>query len=103
MHKLPTDKDERGTRWPEPWPRRLEKAPYWLNNLQGGKQASHDFATDNERWKNVVDELSNVGVSWSNVRNIMDMRATYGGYVYLNQLGLKLFNFFMGKKVMHIY
>ncbi|KHN00508.1 Putative methyltransferase PMT27 [Glycine soja] len=93
MHKLPTDKDERGTRWPEPWPRRLEKAPYWLNNLQGGKQASHDFATDNERWKNVVDELSNVGVSWSNVRNIMDMRATYGGFAAaLKDLPVWVFN-----------
>jgi len=47
--------------------------------MQGGKQISQDFAADNERWKNVVDELSNIGVSWSNVRNIMDMRASCGG------------------------
>jgi len=71
MHKLPVD-NERGTKWPEAWPERLQKVPDWL-------QASQDFAADNERWKNVVDELSNIGVSWSNVRNIMDMRASCGG------------------------
>ena len=82
MHKLPVDKAERGTTWPEVWPSRLYKAPYWLNNSQlgiYGKPFPQDFAADNERWKNVVDELSNIGVSWSNVRNVMDMRTVYGG------------------------
>lgn len=83
MHKVPVNKAERGARWPEVWPRRLQKAPYWLNNSQVGiygKPASQDFAADTERWKNTVDELSNMGISWSNVRNAMDMRAVYGGY-----------------------
>ncbi|XP_027347960.1 probable methyltransferase PMT27 [Abrus precatorius] len=93
MHKLPVDKAERGTRWPEPWPRRLQKAPYWLNNLQVEKQVSQDFAADNERWNNVVDELSNSGVTWSNVRNVMDMRATYGGFAAaLKDLPVWVFN-----------
>ncbi|KAK7262905.1 hypothetical protein RJT34_30486 [Clitoria ternatea] len=93
MHRLPSDEAERGTRWPEPWPRRLHEAPYWLNNLQFGKQASQDFATDNERWKNIVDELSNFGVTWSNVRNAMDMRATYGGFAAaLKDLPVWVFN-----------
>ncbi|TKY55860.1 methyltransferase PMT27 [Spatholobus suberectus] len=93
MHKLPTDKAERGTTWPEPWPRRLHKAPYWLNNMQVGKQTSQDFAADNERWKNVADELSNIGVTWSNVRNIMDMRATCGGFAAaLTDLPVWVFN-----------
>ncbi|CAL0314458.1 unnamed protein product [Lupinus luteus] len=82
MHKVPDNKAERGARWPEEWPRRLQKAPYWLNNSQTGiygKPAAKDFAEDNERWKNVVDELSNIGITWSNVRNVMDMKAVYGG------------------------
>ncbi|RDX60704.1 putative methyltransferase PMT27, partial [Mucuna pruriens] len=62
LHRLPADKAERGNRWPV------------------GQQAYQDFAADNERWKNVVDELTNIGVTWSNVRNVMDMRATYGGF-----------------------
>ncbi|XP_028774651.1 probable methyltransferase PMT27 [Neltuma alba] len=83
LHKVPATKDERGARWPEAWPNRLRKVPYWLNDLQMGiygKLPSQDFVADTERWKNVVDELSNIGITWSNVRNIMDMRAVYGGF-----------------------
>ncbi|CAL0331886.1 unnamed protein product [Lupinus luteus] len=82
MHKVPVNKAERGAKWPEEWPRRLHKAPYWLNNSQLGvykKPAATDFSEDDERWKNVVDELSNIGITWSNVRNVMDMKAVYGG------------------------
>lgn len=83
LHKVPVEKDERGTKWPKAWPNRLHKTPYWLNDLQVGiygKPASQDFAEDTERWKNIVDEMSNIGITWSNVRNVMDMRAVYGGY-----------------------
>ncbi|XP_073220762.1 probable methyltransferase PMT27 [Cicer arietinum] len=96
MHKVPVNKAERGARWPEVWPRRLQKAPYWLNNSQVGiygKPASQDFAADTERWKNTVDELSNMGISWSNVRNAMDMRAVYGGFAAaLRELPIWVFN-----------
>ena len=80
---MPVDQAERGAKWPETWPRRLQKPPYWLNKSQigiYGKPAPQDFVADNERWKNVVEELSNAGISLSNVRNVMDMRAVYGGY-----------------------
>lgn len=86
MHRVPVDKTERGAKWPEPWPRRLKRAPYWLNSSQigiYGKPTPQDFVADNERWKNVVDELSNLGITWSSVRNVMDMRAVYGGSVFL--------------------
>ncbi|CAL0330737.1 unnamed protein product [Lupinus luteus] len=96
LHRLPVDKAERGTRWPETWPLRLQKAPYWLNKSQKGvygKITPQDFAADNERWKNVVDELSNIGISWSNVRNIMDMHAVYGGFAAaLKDLPVWVFN-----------
>lgn len=85
MHRVPVDKAERGTRWPMNWPQRLKKSPYWLNSSQMGiygKPAAQDFATDYEHWKGVVSNLymSGLGIDWSEVRNIMDMRAVYGGY-----------------------
>ncbi|XP_004509323.1 probable methyltransferase PMT23 [Cicer arietinum] len=93
MHKLPADKTERGAKWPDVWPNRLQKVPYWLNNAEDGKPSSKDFATDSERWKNVVDELTNMGVGWSNVRNVMDMRAVYGGFAAaLKDLPVWVFN-----------
>jgi hypothetical protein len=84
MHRVPVDKAERGTQWPEAWPRRLQTSPYWLNNSQMGiygKPAPQDFAADHEHWKQVVCKtyMTSLGISWSNVRNVMDMRAVYGG------------------------
>ncbi|KAL2348562.1 hypothetical protein Fmac_002562 [Flemingia macrophylla] len=96
IHKVPVDKTERGAKWPEAWPSRLQKTPYWLNNSQigiYGKPAPQDFASDNERWKSVVDELSNIGITWSSVRNVMDMRAVYGGFAAaLRDLPVWVFN-----------
>ncbi|XP_027361127.1 probable methyltransferase PMT27 [Abrus precatorius] len=96
IHRVPVNKAERGAIWPAAWPRRLQKAPYWLNKSQigiYGKAAPQDFAADNERWKNVVDELTNIGITWSNVRNVMDMRAVYGGFAAaLRDLPVWVFN-----------
>lgn len=85
MHKVPSDSSERGYQWPEQWPTRLEKAPYWLTSSQVGvygKAAPDDFTADYEHWKRVVTNsyLNGMGISWSNVRNVMDMRSIYGGF-----------------------
>ncbi|KAE8665896.1 putative methyltransferase PMT27 [Hibiscus syriacus] len=85
IHHVPKNQDERGSRWPANWPNRLQKAPYWLNRSQMGiygKPAPQDFAKDYEHWTRVVSKLymSGLGISWSNVRNVMDMRAVYGGF-----------------------
>ena len=83
MHKVPVDASERGSQWPEQWPARLEKSPYWLLSSQVGvygKAAPEDFAADYEHWKRVVKSYINgMGINWSSVRNVMDMRAVYGG------------------------
>ncbi|KAG6717091.1 hypothetical protein I3843_04G074900 [Carya illinoinensis] len=84
MHKVPVDTSERGSQWPEQWPARLEKPPYWLLSSQVGvygKAAPDDFTADYEHWKRVVTKsyLNGMGVNWSNVRNAMDMRSVYGG------------------------
>lgn len=85
MHKVPEESLERGSQWPEQWPARLEKTPYWLLSSQVGvygKSAPEDFTADYEHWKRVVSKsyLNGVGINWSTVRNVMDMRSVYGGF-----------------------
>lgn len=85
MHKAPVATSERGSQWPEPWPARLSKSPYWLLSSQAGvygKPAPEDFTADYEHWKHVVTNsyLNGMGINWSTVRNVMDMRAIYGGF-----------------------
>lgn len=85
MHKIPVGASERGSQWPEQWPLRVEKPPYWLLSSQVGvygKAAPEDFTADYEHWKRVVTKsyISGLGINWSNVRNVMDMRSVYGGF-----------------------
>uniref|UniRef100_A0A0E0F354 Methyltransferase n=1 Tax=Oryza meridionalis TaxID=40149 RepID=A0A0E0F354_9ORYZ len=85
MHWVPTDPSVRGSRWPERWPERMEKTPYWLNSSQVGvygKPAPEDFVADQEHWRKVVRNsyLTGMGIDWKTVRNVMDMRAVYGGF-----------------------
>lgn len=84
MHKVPENAVERGNQWPEQWPQRLDKAPYWLTSSEVGvygKAAPEDFTADYEHWKRVVSAsyLNGLGIDWSSVRNVMDMKAVYGG------------------------
>ncbi|TKY60444.1 methyltransferase PMT26 [Spatholobus suberectus] len=85
MHKVPVNSTERGSQWPEKWSARLTKIPYWLTNSEVGvygKPAPEDFTADYEHWKRVVSKsyLNGMGINWSNVRNVMDMRSVYGGF-----------------------
>ncbi|KAL8222901.1 hypothetical protein R6Q57_020300 [Mikania cordata] len=85
MHKVPIAASVRGSQWPEQWPSRVEKVPYWLLSSQVGvygKPAPDDFSADFEHWKRVVNKSykSGLGINWSTVRNVMDMRAIYGGF-----------------------
>ncbi|KAG2303889.1 hypothetical protein Bca4012_062948 [Brassica carinata] len=84
MHKVTEDSTKRGAVWPERWPERVETAPQWLESQEGvyGKPAQEDFTADHERWKTIVSKsyLNGMEIDWSNVRNVMDMRAVYGGF-----------------------
>ncbi|CAL0305268.1 unnamed protein product [Lupinus luteus] len=85
LHKAPVSSSERGSQWPEKWPARVAKVPYWLSSSQVGvygKPAPEDFTADFEHWKNVVSKsyLKGMGIQWSNIRNVMDMRSIYGGF-----------------------
>ncbi|KAG9138997.1 hypothetical protein Leryth_027155 [Lithospermum erythrorhizon] len=84
MHKIPVSESARGSQWPEMWPARVAKTPYWLSSSQTGvygKPAPEDFAIDSKHWKRVVEKsyLKGMGINWSTVRNVMDMRVVYGG------------------------
>ncbi|KAA8538355.1 hypothetical protein F0562_027822 [Nyssa sinensis] len=98
MHKLPVDASDRELQWPEKWPLRLEKPPYWLMSSQVGvygEAAPKDFSADYEHWKRVVSMsyLNGLGIKWSSVRNVMDMRAVYGGFAAaLNDLKVWVMN-----------
>ncbi|WRX09003.1 Putative S-adenosyl-L-methionine-dependent methyltransferase - like 2 [Theobroma cacao] len=98
MHKVPVEASERGSQWPGQWPARLEKSPYWLLSSQVGvygKAAPEDFAADHEHWKRVVTKsyINGMGINWSSVRNVMDMRAVYGGFAAaLKDLNLWVLN-----------
>ena len=87
---MPVDSTERGSLWPAQWPERLEQPPYWLNSQVGvyGKAAQEDFTADYNHWKTVVSQsyLNGMGIGWSSVRNVMDMKAVYGGYFVLTSL-----------------
>ncbi|TVU51176.1 hypothetical protein EJB05_02585 [Eragrostis curvula] len=87
MHRVPTDASARGSKWPAMWPERLRETPYWLGGdgrATGvyGKPAPEDFAADMEHWRKVVENsyVNGLGIDWKNVRNVMDMRAVYGGF-----------------------
>ncbi|PPS03634.1 hypothetical protein GOBAR_AA17017 [Gossypium barbadense] len=97
MHKVPLDPSERGSKWPEEWPARLEKSPYWLLSSQVGvygKAAPEDLAADNEHWKQVVTKsyMQGMGINWSSVRNVMDMKAVYGFAAALKDMNLWVMN-----------
>lgn len=85
MHTVPVVANLRGSQWPEEWPSRVETPPYWLLRTQTGvygKPAPMDFTADLEHWKRVVTKsyMNGLGINWSTVRNVMDMRAIYGGF-----------------------
>ncbi|KAK0576042.1 hypothetical protein LWI29_011036 [Acer saccharum] len=84
MHEVPVDTSKRGSRWPVQWPLRVVTPPYWLNSEVGvyGKAAPEDFTADYQHWRNAVSKsyLNGMGINWSLVRNVMDMRAVYGGF-----------------------
>ncbi|XP_022768976.1 probable methyltransferase PMT28 [Durio zibethinus] len=75
LHAIPSAIEQHGTEWPEEWPKRLETYPDWLND----KQKAID---DDKHWKDIVEKsyLTGMGIDWSTIRNVMDMKAIYGGF-----------------------
>lgn len=88
LQSVPSSIEEHGSEWPEEWPKRLETFPDWVNNKE-------KLSSDTEHWKAIVDKsyLTGFGIDWSNIRNIMDMKAIYGGYGAFNFFGSDVFLF----------
>lgn len=85
LHKIPTNVDAHGVSWPPDWPERLDSIPEWLNNSQKslfGQPAAVEFEMDAEHWRRVVKKsyLTGFGIDWKRIRNVMDMKAGYGGF-----------------------
>ncbi|CAK7349294.1 unnamed protein product [Dovyalis caffra] len=75
LHSIPSSIEQHGAEWPEEWPKRLETYPDWMNNKE-------KLIADTSNWKAIVEKsyLTGMGIDWSNVRNIMDMKAINGGF-----------------------
>ncbi|KAG8046973.1 hypothetical protein GUJ93_ZPchr0008g11801 [Zizania palustris] len=73
LHKAPVGIEERGSEWPEEWPKRVETFSEWLGDLQTRVAADHNH------WKAVVEKsyFDGLGIDWSNIQNVLDMKAVY--------------------------
>ncbi|KAJ7525431.1 hypothetical protein O6H91_17G050900 [Diphasiastrum complanatum] len=86
IHKIPSNVGERSSVWPENWPLRLEATPKWLADMSTkglfGRPAAEEFVDDTQHWKRIVENsyLHGLGIDWDTIRNIMDMKASYGGF-----------------------
>ncbi|CAM8967755.1 unnamed protein product [Rhodiola kirilowii] len=65
--------------WPAPWPERLKSEPPSLSSKINAKE---NFNEDTKHWSELVSNVYFEGLSirWSEVRNIMDMNAGFGGF-----------------------
>jgi len=77
LHPVPTAIEQHGTERPAEWPERLESYPDWLSDKE-------KVRADTEHWKAIVEKsyLTGIGIDWTNIRNVMDMKAIYGGYAF---------------------
>ncbi|GMN35518.1 hypothetical protein TIFTF001_005338 [Ficus carica] len=75
LHPIPSSIEQHGTEWPEEWPKRLNTVPEWFDNKE-------KLVADSNHWSSIVEKsyLTGLGIDWSNIRNVMDMKAIYGGF-----------------------
>ncbi|CAI9284179.1 unnamed protein product [Lactuca saligna] len=75
LHPIPSSIEERGTEWPEEWPKRLHTFPDWINNKE-------KLDSDSQHWKAIVDKsyIIGMGINWSTIRNVMDMHSVFGSF-----------------------
>lgn len=76
---LPLPNKGSSYRWPEAWPKRLKSKPVSLSNEPDAEEL---FYEDTRHWSALVSDvyLQAFNMNWSNVRNVMDMNAGYGGF-----------------------
>lgn len=71
---IPSGIEQHGAEWPEEWPKRLESYPDWVNNKE-------KVVADTNHWNSIVNKsyLNGLGINWTSIRNVMDMKSIYGG------------------------
>ncbi|OIW03490.1 hypothetical protein TanjilG_14715 [Lupinus angustifolius] len=74
LHTIPIGIEQHGAEWPEEWPKRLKSYPDWMNNKE-------KLVADTQHWNSIVNYsyLNGMGINWTSIRNVMDMKAIYGG------------------------
>ncbi|EXB63944.1 putative methyltransferase PMT28 [Morus notabilis] len=74
LHPIPSAIEQHGTEWPEEWPKRLDTVPDWLDDKD-------KLVADSKHWSSIIEKsyLTGLGIDWANIRNVMDMKAIYGG------------------------
>ena len=75
LHTIPIGIELHGAEWPEEWPKRLESYPDWVNDKE-------KVVADTNHWNAVANKsyLNGLGINWTSIRNVMDMKSVYGGY-----------------------
>ncbi|CAM8916812.1 unnamed protein product [Rhodiola kirilowii] len=65
--------------WPAPWSERLKSEP---PSLSPSPNAKEDFNEDTKHWSALVSDvyLEGLSIKWSEVRNVLDMNAVFGGF-----------------------
>ncbi|XP_065871048.1 probable methyltransferase PMT23 [Euphorbia lathyris] len=78
LSRLPVDSSGNPVSWPGQWPVRLNQAP----SLSNDQVALQKFLADRKHWSVLVSDiyLNAKFLNWTNVRNVMDMNAGYGGF-----------------------
>ncbi|KAJ4819854.1 S-adenosyl-L-methionine-dependent methyltransferases superfamily protein [Rhynchospora pubera] len=61
--------------WPVPWPDRLQ-------TVRSSLVPEENLITDTTHWKEIVSNiyLTDLGINWSSIRNVMDFNAGFGGF-----------------------
>ncbi|KHN20981.1 Putative methyltransferase PMT28 [Glycine soja] len=74
LHTIPIGIEQHGAEWPEEWPKRLESYPDWVNDKE-------KVVADTNHWNAVANKsyLNGLGINWTSIRNVMDMKSVYGG------------------------
>lgn len=74
LHTIPLGIEQHGAEWPEEWPKRLETYPDWVNNKE-------KVVADTNHWNAIVNKsyLNGLGINWTSIRNVVDMKSIYGG------------------------
>lgn len=82
LQVIPTDGVAHKLEWPLPWPERCNSTPGWHCQSLFGEHASVEFQQNNEHWRRVIAQsyVKGLGIDWGSIRNVMDMKAGYGGF-----------------------